>query len=324
MRAVLATGFGPPEVLTPSVIEDVAPGPDEVLIRAEYADVMYLDTQLRSGWGGDFFGMEVPYVPGGGVGGRIVAVGAGVDETRIGETVISRTADSGIGSGRPIGGYAELVRARSETATAIPDGVDLLTATAIVHDGKTAQALLRAASVRPGETVLLTAAGGGVGVLLTQLLRTAGARVIGAASSGKQELLSRLGVDVRLDYTEPDWTAGLPDRPRVVIDGAGGRYGAAAYAAVAPGGRYLGFGAADGSFGNEAGQPREDIETVSLMQITADPLLDWSELNRAALAAVAEGSAVPCVGQLFGLERAADAHAAVAARTTLGRTLLRI
>lgn len=172
--------------------------------------------------------------------------------------------------------------------------------------------------------MLVTAAGGGVGVLLVQLLRAAGVTVIGAASAGKQELLTRLGVDAAVDYTEPDWTAGLPARVEVVIDGAGGRYGAAALAAVASGGRYLGFGAADGAFGNETGAARDDVDVVSLMEITADPRLDWQQLNTAALRALADGTAVPCVGQTFALADAAQAHAAVAARETIGRTVLRL
>ena len=191
-----------------------------------------------------------------------------------------------------------------------------------MHDGQTAQALLRSAAVRPGETVLVTAAGGGVGVLLVQLLRAAGATVFAAASQRKQELLTRLGPDVSVDYTEPEWTAALPTRPEVVIDGAGGRYGAAALAAVAPGGRYLGFGAADGAFAQDSGPQRGDITSTSLLEITGDPRLDWGQLNAAALHAVADGTAVPCVGQTFALDQATAAHAAIAARETIGRTLL--
>lgn len=322
MRAITVQQFGGPQVLTPTEIEDVAPRPGEVLIRTRYADVMYLDTQLRAGWGQDFFDLTLPYVPGGAVGGEIVAVGAGVDPARIGEMVIARTAASGIGSGQPIGGYAELARARDEGARVLPPGVDLVTATAIVHDGQTAQALLRSAAVRPGETVLVTAAGGGVGVLLVQLLRAAGATVFAAASQRKQELLTRLGPDISVDYTEPEWTAALPTRPEVVIDGAGGRYGAAALAAVAPGGRYLGFGAADGAFAQDSGPQRGDITSTSLLEITGDPRLDWGQLNAAALHAVADGTAVPCVGQTFALDQARAAHAAIAARETIGRTLL--
>ena len=162
MRAITVQQFGGPQVLTPTEIEDVAPRPGEVLIRTRYADVMYLDTQLRAGWGQDFFDLTLPYVPGGAVGGEIVAVGA---------------------------------------------GVDLVTATAIVHDGQTAQALLRSAAVRPGETVLVTAAGGGVGVLLVQLLRAAGATSQAAANEAYRRAEQLLAQD---PPSVPLWYASTP------------------------------------------------------------------------------------------------------------------
>ncbi|GAB2706800.1 zinc-binding dehydrogenase [Nocardia thraciensis] len=326
-----AKAFGGPDVLVPSEAPDPVAGPGEVVIDVAAADVMFLDARLRAGWGTDFFPLQVPYVPGGAVAGVVSAVGDGVDPGWVGKRVASSTAASAIGGGLPIGGYAERARAKARTLAELPAGLDAVTAAALVHDGTTAMAVAGLADLRPGRTVLITAAGGGVGTLLTQLARTSGARVIGAAhGAAKLALARRLGAAEVVDYEEPGWAdqvlelsggAGVD----VVLDGAGGEIGRNALGSTASGGRFLGYGNAAGGFAEldteyAAGQ---GITVLGLMDITASDA-DWDALGARALALAAEGSLEVIVGQTFPLDRAAEAHAVIEARQAVGRTILTV
>jgi NADPH2:quinone reductase len=207
----------------------------------------------------------------------------------------------------------------------VPEKVGLDEAVALLADGRTAIALIRAANVRPGQTVLVEAAAGGVGSLLVQLARGAGARVVAAAGGPRKvSLATSLGADVAVDYTEPGWA----DRVRhdtggvdVVFDGVGGEIGNAAFELVARGGRFCAFGMASGAFARIAGDAAASrgISVVRGAPVTPEQMRDLSE---AALAQTAVGRLRPVIGQTFPLERAADAHAAIESRATVGKTLL--
>ncbi len=152
------------------------------------------------------------------------------------------------------GGYAERVAVPAEELFDVPEGLDLSAALAALHDGYMAVSRLSKAAVRPGETVLVTAAGGSIGAWLVPLANAAGARVV-AAARGERKLnhARELGAQVAVDYSEPGWA----DRAReatggagidVVFDGAGGEAGTAAFEATAQGGRFFSYGAASGEF----------------------------------------------------------------------------
>jgi NADPH2:quinone reductase len=177
--------------------------------------------------------------------------------------------------------------------------------------------LMRGAEVAARETVLVEAAAGGVGSLLVQLARNAGARVIAAAGGERKLALAReLGADAAVDYTRDGWTDGLGPVD-VAFDGVGGAIGRAAFDLVRPGGRFYPFGMASGAF---AQLPDRDGVTV-VRGGRPDPA-DQLALTRAALAEAAAGRLRSVIGQRFPLERAADAHAAIEARATVGKTLL--
>ncbi|WP_280434801.1 zinc-binding dehydrogenase [Nocardia carnea] len=331
MQAVQVKEFGAPEVLELQEVAAPEPGPGQVLVEVAAADVMFLDTRLRSGWGTDFFPVQPPYIPGGAVGGTVTTVGPGVDTAWLGRRVATRTAASGIGGGLPIGGYAEQAVAVGDLLTEVPDGVSLDQATALVHDGHTALAVFDRAAVRPGDTVLITAAAGGLGTLLIQLARQTGAQVIAAARGGtKLALTERLGAHTAIDYSEPGWTGHVlaatgGQGPHVVLDGAGADLGEAALAITRTGGRFLGYGAAAGEFaGTAAADARHHgVEVVGLHD------LNTGNDHRAAYAArildaVATGTIEVVIGQSYPLAEAARSHAAIEARTALGRTLLHI
>ncbi|WP_336083403.1 zinc-binding dehydrogenase [Nocardia sp. SSK8] len=330
MRAVQVKEFGGPEVLEVREVPVPQPGPGEVLVDVEVADVMFLDTRLRNGWGLDFFALSLPYVPGGAIGGVVRAVGAEVDPGWIGRRVVSQTAASGIGGGVPTGGYAEHALAKADTLVEIAEGVSVEQAVALSHDGRTALAVFDRAAVRPGAWVLVTAAAGGLGTLLTQLSVAAGAKVIAAArGADKLALAHRLGATAVVDYSADGWadevreiTGGGAD---IVFDGAGASLGAAALTATADTGVFLGYGSAAGDFvadGTEAAAAR-GVTVLGLFDVVGAPI-DWSALARRAQSEVAAGRLEVIVGQTFPLDRVRDAHSSIENRSALGRTLLTI
>src|SRR6266511_4369402 len=168
MRVVEVTRFGGPEVLVSTEAADPVAAPGQVVVDVSAADVLFVETRIRRGGGGRYFDVTPPYVPGGGVAGRVRSVGEGVDPGWVGRPVVTSTAERG--------GYAEQVAVPSEGLIPVPDGVDLREAAALLHDGNTAFGLLEGTGIEAGEWVLVTAAGGGLGILLVQLARVAGAR----------------------------------------------------------------------------------------------------------------------------------------------------
>ncbi|MFD9322277.1 zinc-binding dehydrogenase [Streptomyces sp. NPDC060053] len=204
MRAAQVKAFGGPEVLATVELPDPVPGPGELLIEVAHADTIFVETQVRAGLFRAYFPVEPPYVPGGGVAGTVTAVGADVDGGWVGRRVTSFVD----------GSYAERVTVPATAPTPVPDGVDLRTAAALVHDGVTAAGLLERTAVAPGDRVLILGASGGMGTLLIQLARARGARVVAAARGARKSALVReLGADAVVDVSERDWA----DRAREAL-----------------------------------------------------------------------------------------------------------
>ena len=314
MRAVVLSEFGPPAVLVPTEVPDPAPGPGQVVVDVELAGITFVETQVRAGRAPNpAMAPALPGILGNGVGGVMAAVGPGLDPALAGTRVVTSTGGSG--------GYAERVAVDAAGVIAVPDGLALRDAVALLAVGRTAIALMRAATVREGETVLVEAAAGGVGSLLVQLAGAAGARVV-AASGGtrKLEVARRLGADATVDYSEPGWAA-LVGPADVAFDGVGGEIGRAAFELVRPGGRFSAFGLASGAFAQVSDEQAEQrgVTVLRGARLSPDAIL---ELARTALAEAAAGRLRPVIGQTFPLERAADAHAAIESRATVGKTLL--
>ena len=323
MRAIQVRDFGPPDVLQIADLPDPAPGPDQILIAAAACDVLFVDTMIRSGAGAGYFPIRPPYVPGNGVGGTVVAAGESVSPQWLGQRVAAHTGGPG-----GTGGYARLAMADVEHAVVVPGDVDLLAATAVLHDGTTALRVLEVTGVRPGEWVLVLGAAGGMGILLVQLLAAQGANVIGTARGpAKLEAVTRAGA-FAVDYGRPDWPAAVLDaaggtRPAVVLDGVGGAIGTAAFALVADGGRFSAHGSPSGSFAGidqeEARRRRVQVSTIRDLQYGAG---DRSRLMKDILGHLAERRIAPLIGQTFSLAEAAKAHEAIEARRTVAKTLL--
>jgi NADPH2:quinone reductase len=330
MMAIEAREFGGPEVLTPASVPVPVPGPGEAVITVSAADVLNLDTMIRSGRARNAFPQRPPYIPGNGVAGHVAAVGEGIDPAWAGRPVVARTGPHGGG-----GGYAERVLIPGGHLVAVPGGMDLRMAAALLHDGATALGLLAGTPVKPGEIVLVVGAAGGMALLLAQLARAAGARVIGAARldgaprrAEKLDAIRRAGAEAVVDYGSPDWTRHVVEAcggagPDVVFDGVGGPLGKAAFGIVAGGGRFSAHGAPGGGFApvsaREAGQRGVTLRGIEQVQYLPGR---HEELVRDALAQAAAGRLRPVIGQVFPLGQAAGAHAAMAARSAIGKTLL--
>ena len=185
--------------------------------------------------------------------------------------------------------------------------------------------LMRLAAVQVGETVLVEAPAGGVGSLLVQLALAAGARVIAAAGGQRTlEFARALGANVLADYTEPTWADRLGlevGGVDVVFDGVGESIGLSAIDLLRPGGRFCAFGTASGSF-VDVSDERTTARHVTVIRGMRGSPAELRELGQAALAKGAAGRLRPLIGQTFALEQAADAHAAIGQRATIGKTLL--
>jgi NADPH:quinone reductase len=326
MRVVQATRFGGPEVLVTTEMADPIAGPGQVVVDVAVAPVLFVETQIRRGWGREWFPVTPPYVPGNGVAGTVISVGEGVDPGWVGRHVVTDTGERG-GNG----GYAEQAVVSAERLIPLPDGLGLHEAAALLHDGRTALRITEVVRIRPGEWVLVLAAAGGLGILLVQLAHAAGARVIGAArGKPKLDLARELGADAVVDYSEPGWTEQARQvtggkGPDVVLDGVGGHIGWAAFEVTASGGRFSAHGAPSNEFAKidpaEARGHRVTVFGIEQVQLAR---ADANRLTELALSEAAAGRIRPVIGQTFPLERAADAHAAIEARSVIEKILLLI
>jgi NADPH2:quinone reductase len=318
MRASVIHAFGPPSVLGLENVPDPQPGSGQVAIDVEVASITFVETQIRAGKPPNPAMLPtLPAILGNGVGGTVVRTGHDVDSRLLGRRVISALSGSG--------GYAERAVASASALIEVPSELATPTAAALLADGRTALLLVDAVRPRPGETVLVEAAAGGVGSLLVQLAHAAGARVVAAASGpAKLDLARELGADAAVDDSDDvaGWFGQLAgDGIDVVFDGVGGGIGRAAFDAVRRGGRFCTFGMASG-----ASVPVEEHEAAARgVELVRGPRPTPEQQRAAAHTALHEavaGRLRPIVGQIFDLAHAADAHAAIEARATLGKTLL--
>jgi NADPH2:quinone reductase len=325
MHAIRQHAFGPPETLVHEEVDDPKPGPGQVRIAVEAAGVHVIDTRIRAGQGPPSAPPpELPTIPGREVAGVVDAVGGGVEGWWQGRRVVAHLGLAG-------GGYAELAVAGADALHEMPDDLGFDAAVAMIGTGRTAVGILRAAQLRAGDVVLVTAAAGGLGALFVQEARNVGALAVGAAGGpAKVELVERLGADIAVDYTIPGWTQSVRDRlagreVTVALDGVGGDRGSDALRLIGPGGRMILFGWSSGT-PLEVGTDVLYTGGVSLLGVLGPWLLQQPGGIRAledeSLAAAAGGRLEPLVGPPFALSAAAAAHTAIENRATVGKTVL--
>ena len=325
MRAVVATRPGGPEVLKVVELPEPAPRADEVLVEVAAAGVNFIDTYRRAG----VYPMTYPHLVGTEGAGRVIGVGADVHGVRVGDRVSWATS---------AGSYAERVCVRAADALVVPDGVPDATAAALTLQGLTAHYLTRSTvALHAGDDVLVHAAAGGVGLLLTQLAAGLGVRVIATAGSPAKEALAReAGASDVIRYRElDDLTHELPTLVRDLTGGAGVRvvYDSvgrdtfdASLACLAPRGMLVLFGASSGPVPpfdpqrlNAAGSVYLTRPTIGAYTATRDELVGRAD---ELFALVAAGRLSVRIGATFPLTAAADAHRALEGRATTGKVLL--
>ncbi len=242
MHAIEVSATGGPEVLNYTELPQPDPGPGEVLIKAEAIGVNFIDTYFRTGQ----YPRPLPFVLGSEVCGTVVAAGSEVEDLAVGDRVVSAAAN---------GGYAEFCTAPAFLTTNVPDGISSEVAASALLKGLTAQYLLTSVyPVQAGDSVLVHAGAGGVGLILTQWATHLGARVITTVSTPDKERLSRQAGAVEvLPY--PDDADRFGHRVReltdgvgvaVVYDGVGATTFDASLASLAVRGTLALFGAASG------------------------------------------------------------------------------
>jgi NADPH2:quinone reductase len=321
MRAIQITETGGPEVLRLAELPDPEPGPGQLLVELAAAGVNYVDTYHRSG----AYPMPLPFVPGSEGAGTVTALGPDVDNVAVGDRV------AGAGS---IGSYAEQAVVPAEQAVPVPQGVDIEIAAGCLLQGMTAHYLaVSVHAVQPGETVLVHAAAGGMGLLLTQLATARGGRVIGTVSTPDKERLAReTGAAEVIRYTEIDDVAAEVRRltggegVAAVYDGVGASTFDASLAALRRRGMLALCGAASGPVPPVDPQRLNSAGSVFLTRPSlAHYVATREELTWRAgevFDAILDGSLRITIGGRYPLADAGRAHEDLQGRRTTGKLLL--
>jgi len=321
IQAVRFQEHGGPEVFRVEEIPRPEPGEGEVRVGVRFAGVNFIDVYRRTG----FYPLPggLPAIPGAEASGVVEAVGPGVTEVAEGDRVAFWDAS---------GAYAGAVVHRAERLLPLPDGVDFEAGATLPLQGMTAHYLTHTIRpLGPGDTVLIHAAAGGVGLLAVQMAKLAGARVIGTCSTEeKAERVRATGADHVIRYTEQDFveeTKRLTDGEGVdlAIDGVGRATFEGTVAATRIRGHVILFGQASG--------PPDPIEVRKLLgsrTLTSASLYDYSsdrdemlERAREVFAWNAEGRLAVHVDRVLPLSEAAEAHRLLEGRKTSGKVLLR-
>ena len=322
MRAVQVAATGGPEVLDVVDLADPEPGPGELLVDVAAAGVNFIDTYKRRG----IYPVDPPFVPGEEGVGRVAALGPGdTGEFAVGDRVVWANVP---------GGYAERVAVPAGVAVPVPDGIADDVAVGAYLQGMTAHFLVTdCAPVGPGDSVLVHAAAGGVGLLLTQLATARGARVLATVSTAEKEKLARgAGAAEVLRSDEVDDLAAAVhaltggDGVPIAFDGVGCDTFDASLASLRRRGTLVLYGAASGPVPpvdpmrlNRAGSVYLTRPTLHHYVATRRELVDRAA---AVFAAVTDGSLHVRIGHRYPLDRAADAHADLEGRRTTGKVLL--
>lgn len=318
MRAVVVHALGAPEVLVVRSHPTPEPGTGEVLVRLHAIGVNFSDTERRRGV---YDPPALPWIPGNEAAGVVEGVGSGVDPSWFGRRVA-------FWAPRTSGTYADYAAAPASALFALRDEVDFPAAAALPVQGLTAYGLSHfATTLGRGQTALVHAAAGGVGLLLVQLLRRRGVRVFGTASTPRKlEVVRALGAEpvsygaTLLASIQDATNGGGVD---AVFDSIGKATRAESLAAMGRYGQLVYFG--DSSGPPDAIHPDElygRCLSVGAFWLAADPPEHWDAARRELQEWVADGSLRITIAQTFPLEEAPKAHALLESRATHGKLLL--
>lgn len=322
MRAIVCTALGGPERLELQTLPDPKPGPRQVRITVGAAGVNFPDTLIIQGK--YQVKVEPPFVPGAEVAGTVAEVGEKVQRLRVGDRVAAFI---------PVGGYASEALADEDACVPLPNDMPFVEGAAFgLAHGTSYHALKQCADLKPGETLLVLGAAGGVGLAAVQLGKLMGARVIAAASSPEKLALARAqGADEGIDYRQTSLKEAVRALTRnqgvnVIYDPVGGPLAMEALSAAAWGARYLVVGFAEGTI------PQIPANRLLLKEIAAKGVY-WGafvarqpaehlENVRQLIAWYEQGAFRPVVTAQLPLAEAARALTDVAERRVLGKLVL--
>lgn len=320
MRAIRVHDYGGPDVMRLEGIETPEPGPGQVRVMLKAIGVNYIDTYQRSGQ----YKMDLPFIPGSEGGGVVDAVGPGVETFVIGDHVAYAMQ---------LGAYADYAVVPAWKLVPVPPGFSILTATAAMLQGMTAHYLSHDTyPIQPGDTVLVHAAAGGVGLLLVQMAKLRGARVIGTVSTEEKEGLAReAGADEIIRYTERDFEAEVKrltggQGVNAVYDSVGRDTFHKSLNCLRPRGYLVLYGQSSGAV--EPLDPQVLNQKGSLF--LTRPSLGYYAAGREEIARrtadifewIIDGRMTVRIDKTFPLEEAAEAHRYLETRQSKGKVLL--
>ena len=306
MKAIVARAYGGPEVLKLEEVPRPEPPDDGMLVRVIAGGVNPADPLIVSGKFAREFGTHLPLTPGYDVAGIVEKTGKAVTRFRDGDRVFGYALFGG--------GWAEYAVLAEREAATIPKSLSFVDAAAVPLGALTAwQALVDAAQLSAGQTILIHGGSGGVGSFAVQLAKARGARVIATASTRNQELLKQLGADVAIDYTTTKFEDVAKDVD-VVLDTVGGDTLKRTYGVVKQGGIICTL------------RHRPDPAELEKRGLRGAPMAvhpdaeDLTEISRL----IEAGKVKPVVSQLLPLADAVKAHEQVATLHTRGKIVLKI
>jgi NADPH:quinone reductase len=319
VRAIVVERTGGPEVLELRRWPDPIPAPGHVIVDIAAIGVNYHDTYERSG----LYGRELPYIPGREAAGKVAALGEGVTHLAVGDQVC------GIDFAGP---YAERASIPADRAIPIPAAVAMEEAAAVLLQGLTAHFLTQSAyAIRPGDTALVHAAAGGMGLALTQLITLRGGRVIGTVSSSAKERLAReAGAAEVIRYTEADLVSEVQRVTNgggvaVVYDGIGRTTFDASLACLSRRGTLVLYGQASGFVPGFQPQRLAAGSLTLIRPMLSDYVMTETDLIRRAsdvLGWIIGRRVKVHVGRTYTLSAARQAHEDLESRRTVGKLLI--
>ncbi len=322
MRIMRFYEYGGPEVLKLEEVERPHPQAGEILVKVEVIGLNYADTMQRRGMYP--FPVPFPIVLGGDVVGRVITLGEGVTSPAVGTCILTAL---------PLGAYAEYITVPARTTSALPTQLSVHDALVLPVQGQTAYHVLTTAGhLRPGESVLIQAAAGGVGSLAVQLAKALGAGLVIATASTerKLDLVRSLGADVAINYTQPDWAEQVQDATQgkgvdLVLEMVGGTIFDHSIRLLAPFGRFVFFGAASGE--NRVVEPIQLMNMQACIGFGLPPLIEkrpdlLEQGMQTLLTLIEQGKVKPVIHSVLPFEQAAEAHHLLETRQTVGKVVL--
>jgi NADPH2:quinone reductase len=321
MKAIMCREFGDLSVLKLEEVPDPVAGPGQALVRIRACGINFADSIMAAGRYQNQ--PALPFIPGSEIAGDVVALGEGVDGFAVGDRVMGLTG----------GGYAEMAAVNADRLTRLPDGLTYEQAASFaVTYGTSHVALAHRARLKPGETLLVHGAAGGVGLTAVELGKIMGARIIATAGGpDKLEIARAAGADETIDYLAED----IRERVKaltggrgadVIYDPVGGDVFDASLRCVAFEGRILVIGFAGGRVPQipanhvmvknvdiiGVNRPAYDVLAPEVSRRSQEQLLEW----------LAQGRIAPLVSKTFPLERAVEGLESVVTRKSTGKVVI--